>query len=333
MQWLKKIWDWVKGLVGVSDPAPLVPDLSLINDYSGDLQAKEPYKPPFISHFSKGQKHLYYIAACHEFGADAPTHQTIRHAIDNYKPDLVIIEGVETNGGISPQKIVEDGLKQQQHGQIDERNYAALLATSANIPFLGGEPPDAEVFTHMRQQGYSDKDTMGFYALRMMPFWRKQHGMTEATIDEFVGRYLNDSHFDHIAPQERMTAQEFRQWYDAHKTNNKSLMETETWEFPPLNTPNATYFQRMSHATSIIREKNLDQTIAAALNNHDKVLVVYGSGHLAQSSRVFENMFGNVEHVKIAGHDPGMNYRTDWSKNPRNQPGGLAGVSPQSQCR
>lgn len=28
-----------------------------------------------------------------------------------------------------------------------------------------------------------------------------------------------------------------------------------------------------------------------------------------------------------------MHYRTDWSKNPRNQPGGLAGVSLQSQCR
>ena len=59
-----------------------------------------------------------------------------------------------------------------------------------------------------------------------------------------------------------------------------------------MNTPDASYFNKLGYAMGQIRDKNIVATIGDAIAKHNKVLVVYGSYHHFVAKPVFEKMFG-----------------------------------------
>ena len=70
------------------------------------------------------------------------------------------------------------------------------------------------------------------------------------------------------------------------------MLEIDDDDLRPTNWEGANYFQRLHHTMDPIRERHIDSVIANSLIEHDKVLVVYGDGHLVKSRLVFERMFG-----------------------------------------
>ena len=168
---------------------------------------------------------------------------------------------------------------------------------------------------------------MAHYALRWIPVWQKQGLLDAATFEKQVRNSLEkDSSFQTIPKENRLKFEELSGWYEAHKTADKPFLALEQNDFAPLNTPNATYLERQSYKISEVRDRHLVTTVGDALAKYDRVLVIYGSGHLIKSRPVFEKMFGNKgETFRLVPEqqpEP-MPYRDDWSKQPRNQPQSL----------
>lgn len=295
--------DWVKWLFGGSSPQTaqlghLRPDLSLIRDYTRGLQDEEPFRGAYIAHFHQGEHQLYYVAATHERGPENDTFKTIRAVMQQAKPQAVIVEGLETERGISPAFYRQHA---ERHAAMHftacaEPEYAAHQAMQAGVPFIGGEPSDTQLFAQMEAKGYYTKDVAAFYLLRNIPRWVKHDGITAENFDAKAQDYL-----DHLRvyveqptpPDQRLSVAEFKAWYAEHNDcPERSYLQVDTQHLAPVRSQFASYFERMSADTGEIRERHLDTQIADAVSTYGTVLVVYGGGHLVQSRKVFERMFG-----------------------------------------
>ncbi len=289
----------------VLKPRTLRADLSLIRDYSRELQDLEPYRNPYIAHFHDEEKHLYYVAARHERGPENGTFKSVRAAMQHGKPHILVIEGLETERGVSP-AFYQDHVKHkaaENFSTCEEPVYAAHQAMQTGIPFIGGEPSDNHIFAQMTEKGYSVKDVAAFYLLRSASRWVKHEEVNAQNFDHKAQEYLDHLRYyveNKIPAEQRLTVQEFKAWYADHNDCvGRDYLQINSQNLAPMRSQHASYFERMSADTGEIRERHLDTIIADALSNNDRVLVVYGGGHLVQSRKVFENMLGNSKDMQL----------------------------------
>lgn len=277
-------------------------NLSLIRDYTpgDDLVSR----PVGVTHFQKEEKNLYYVNVHHVSGIDNPTCGSVRTAFEICNPQRVIIEGLPTQCGVSPAFYI-DLLKREaaRNFPAGEHNYAAFLAHRNNIPFIGGEPSRTEVYFAMHKEGYSAKEITAFSLLRLIPQHRREGMLMDET--HFVERAKH--YLDCAAegcPERRMTLPEFEDWYVARRGDERHFLEICTADFAPYGSEASNYFQRLNHRLGMVRERHLDTLIAESLTNADKVLVVYGDGHLVQSRAVFEDMLGPGAAIQLEPNYP-----------------------------
>src|ERR1700761_5303913 len=138
MAWPQRLKNWVKGLFGYGEPpAPeFKPDLSLIQDFTPDVVKEEPLKPPYLRHYHKGNKDLYYITSLHECGIETNTFKAVAKAIEDYKPDIIIVEGLGSGAsGQYQQGYIDYAKRNEANGfsNVFEGPYAALLAERNHI--------------------------------------------------------------------------------------------------------------------------------------------------------------------------------------------------------
>lgn len=275
----------------------LKPDLSLLRDIRPEDTTQ--LKQIHLSHFNKGDKDLYYIGTHHGTDFENKTHETIIQAIGKHHPQVVILEGIDTDKGLSPSlgfnpKNPSDRERFFMHS--GENVHTAEFLRSKNIPFVGGEPSVSTIFQALEKNGYSSKDSMALYLMRTIPIWKREglladnaHFATQAN-----GFLANSSVFAFIPKEERLTFDEFKTWYDAHKSElgNKDMLAVTASDSNP-RTSNPNYFQKMSGIMDRVRNEHLVTLVAGSLAAKDKVLVVYGNAHQCQSTPVYEKMFGS----------------------------------------
>jgi len=248
------------------------------------------FRPVAVTEFQRDGKHLYYINAHHVSGTDNPTRTTVRQAITRFNPNLVIVERLET--GTEFVKFVnEESASDFKRG--GEAEYAAHLAMQHNIPFKGAEPSDKDLTAGMKELGYSAKDVMAFYLLRSIPVWRNQGVLDQSSFGERAAGHLEYWQRRAGVPEtEMLSFQGFMGWFEKHNTTGKTLLKIDNNDIHPTISSDANYFQKLHHNLDPIRERHIDTVIAKSFTEHDRVLVVYGDGHLVKSQFVFQKMFG-----------------------------------------
>jgi hypothetical protein len=275
-----------------------VPDLSLIRPYNRELQSLAPYRTPYYGYFHKDSKELYYIAAGHQPGPDNDTFKAIREIIQKAKPQIIVIEGLAAERGLSPDfyKIIAQQKEKEDFKTSVEPEYAAYQAIQADIPFIGAEPSDKTVFDQLRQKNYSDNDVVAFYTLRNIHYWVDLDKINEQSFDQKAQFYLDNLRYYHennIPAENRLTVQGLKDWFAKHSPiKGKSILSVNTDDVAPISSPDATYIQKLSASVDEVRERNIDTEFANVLSNYDRVLVVYGSAHLLKSRKVIEKMLG-----------------------------------------
>ena len=257
---------------------PLSFDPSRIAPYT---RADNQPKPTTIRQYGNGQQNLFYVNASHVSDADNPTYAAIAQAM-NLKPGRVIIEArpdTPLNGA-------------------SEVAFANSLAAFHAIPVTRAEPDDADLFADAAASGYAAKDVMALYLLRMVPQDRKMgRRMDEPAFAERAEGYLSGNPaFASILPAQRLTYGEFKEQYAPRL--DKDVLEVNANDFAPFATSDATYFQRLSAHVGHVREKHIVASVAAAFEETDNVLVVYGGAHRTMSGPVWEATLGKGVDIK-----------------------------------
>jgi hypothetical protein len=241
--------------------------------------------------------------------SDNPTLPLIESEIQTFQPDFIVIEAPEFIGAKVPhgesRQVAIAGVK---YSDINEVARSAALAEQHGIPYQGGEPDEVKLQEEMKRRGYSTHDMMGLYAFRQIP---TMNGDGKQAIDEQVLEtrlndfFKNHHSFQHIPMEERLDYQSFKGWfrYQSHGLN-LNLATLNTNDAAPVRGESATYFQRAMADIGDIREENVNRIIQQAMDKYDRVMVVYGSGHLVKSLPVYQEAFGDPQLYEVQTQQP-----------------------------
>ena len=281
--------------------APIL-DKRLIHSWSSNIKSEELTHgdAPYLSHFRKGGEELLYISAQHPKNARGvnPTFSLIDYTFETSKPDLLIIEGLP---GTDFKKEAETHVR-DDFAEGNERAYAVSKAVQEGIPFISGEATDSQLFTYMNEHGFSNKEVMALFVLRIIPQWREQEGVNEGNFNQTMQAFVSDDKlFGFIPKEQRLTPDEFKAWYMLHndKPGQSFLQRTRDDLEKASNSPDAPYFDKIFITLSKIRDQHLADVIQNSLQDHKKVAVIYGLGHLAALHDTFEAAFGKPDYTTL----------------------------------
>lgn len=248
-------------------------------------------EPPFVARYGRGLKQLSYVGARHESGITSKTFLLINGEFARLKPQIVIVEGIPRNAGVNNPVFAAQA---RQHAGNMESYYAVSLAVAANALFEGGEPAPQETEEWLLNKGYTEKDIFGHDILQEMPVWKRQK--SAVGFSEFYrDASQNISSMYRLAPGNIMSETEFKAWY-AQKNYRQFDAEAVTIkETAPYDDEYSLFTQKMSFEISRIRDMAICRTIADALNDFDRVMVVYGAGHFGMEQEILGKMLGRPE--------------------------------------
>jgi len=278
-----------EGPVDGSKPPRFVPDLSLLEPRRASDRDEDVDGSPHAALFHRDDRMLLFIGAVHQRDvANDPTHRMVRAAIEGFRPDAVIIEGVPTSAGPQPERMLESARRRVRTGKIGESGYAAVLADDRGAIVIGGEPDPQATTDLVREAGFTDDDLLGFLVARNLNA-RSRDG-TDIDEDRVITRAIETLR-RRFNVESTMDAKGFRDWYRSCTGGPFDARRIRA-EVSPMLVDEPSTLRRISILSMLARERNLVRLEARLLEEHERVLVVYGSGHLRWERRLLERMLG-----------------------------------------
>jgi len=224
--------------------------------------------------------------------------RAIREAFEEVRPAAVIVEGFPTEMGENPSVITEivvtgDTPDADPYAR-GEAAYAARLAMGAGVPFLGGEPTEADQTRALIAQGFDARDIFFTDLLKVLPQSIRGgeiSGPDDPRFDAVFGRWTVSLAIERDDAPE-ITLDEFERWYLAQF----GLDYRVDARFVDRANPGAeTLVGRILRAQSLIRDRHLYGTIMDALKRRGRVLVVYGGSHRTSLAQALTASLGPPE--------------------------------------
>ena len=287
-------------LAGLSACATAPADRSaLIAPYTTELaQTAEPFPFPYTAVHRHGGRKLGFVAATHTVDPASPTMQAIREAFDHVQPAAVIIEGFPTEMGENPDVIVDivSGGEQPDADPYarGEAAYAARLAMNAGVPFVGGEPTEAEQTRALMAQGYDARDIFFTDILKVLPQSIRGGEVSGPDDPRFPGVFNRWTVSLAIEREDapKITLADFERWYLAQYGVDYRVDA----RFVDRADPSAeTLVGRILRSQSLIRDRHLYRAIMNTLKRRGRVLVVYGGSHRTALAGALSASLGPAE--------------------------------------
>lgn len=279
--------------------ATIEADVQLIKRLGPGAYRNEPFIPPYIALFQRGQKLLIFVSGDHGKGINSTVAKSIRHAFKRYKPQALIVEGLSSDA----KNDALDRLRQAKAfaakwpDEFPENYYPIFLADRAGLPFVGGEPGLAATRDALRPLGYEAEDllglTIGSNVGALTDECAKDRDKCAKMLDGMAARSASE-----LGIPGAYDFAEFERWFvrraglstPAHKLTAKDCM--------PFGGQGATYLQTVAYQLELIRESAIVRQMDKMLNSHDRVLIVYGSGHLVRQREVWKTALGPSKDLK-----------------------------------
>lgn len=279
-------------------PTPLEQAKALIlsnEEYRHHPYATGEVQPgPYIFEVSEGTKTIEYFGANHTTDPNDPQFAQIAERLNELKPQIVYVEGMEGINGREEQVrtrmqtvSIEEAIS---HG---ESYYTLKLAVDAGIEFESPEPSHADEITHLINQGFSRQDIFNFYMYRVIHQYqrRKNEGLDTEECMQYVIPYM-----EHFKQASRWSSGEIESLknhlfadLDVH-THEKygAQVDPIPWEGKPQ-----TVINDISRASSHYRDEYIVERIGEGLKTHDRLFVVYGSAHAVKQEAALKSLLSN----------------------------------------
>jgi hypothetical protein len=267
---------------------------------------------PEILVFERGKRKLIFIGVQHESDPASSTHRLIASAFGVFTPPVVVVEGVPTSWGYSPDRLLQIAdEKPDAQGLLPsgETFPAVIGAIKARSNLLGGEPDDKDVRRIATRFGVSDQDLLGFYVLRVVPQWVSQKKFVDlksSSATDLINRQLDRSRKDLGLQADLLEgADGWRRWRLLRNQGaNPNIVDME--EAGPL-ADGAWPTNQIAASISRARDAHLYEVIKQQLNKYGSVMVVYGGSHALIQYPALTTLLGrpcyrgtNVEAVSLS---------------------------------
>jgi hypothetical protein len=243
---------------------------------------------PFVETFQRNGKTLIYVLADHHSPVqypDAmtdPVFKTIESVFSKTPPDAVIIEGVDPSqirGFLEYAK----GCAAVEYNRpgCGEPTFTAYSAVKNDLPVYTGEPTARAQLFFFEAQGYSIQDFLAFWIMNNTPPEKRQGQLTENKFRQLVARVVGNENHE-LGTSVRFTPEDFAAWYAKNMHTPRSYLDIvneDTNPYPPPQQPK-TLLHTLSAVCNKARDENVVSTIKTVLQDHNRVLVVYGASHV-----------------------------------------------------
>jgi len=257
----------------------------------------EPSEDTYTVEYKGCGKRLIYVAARHSNDPKSATFVAVQAALAEKGVGFVVLEGFPSNMGVNPAPLIEHSAKVAS-GPGDAEPYLAVrLAHAAHIDFTGGEPTDAEILAFVKTAGLTEKDLFAFYVLRQIEQWTRAERLTGAAdprLDGEIKRYApifaRDAGVAVATFADVATLNGFKSWYQAKNgiAFDTGYKPEDAYPSGPGSRPTNAISDKVSDA----RDRHIVSIVAAALQKHDTVVMVYGASHHLMEAPAFEAAFG-----------------------------------------
>ena len=267
------------------------PDLSLLQPRRASDRDRDINGSPHAALYHRGNKMLLFIGATHSRDIEkSPTHRMVRTAIEGFRPQAVIVEGLNTSEGPQPERFLSTVRRRLETGQLGESPYAAILADDLGAVVIGGEPGPEATTDIVREAGFSEDDLLGFLVARNMttparsiPGGNDQDMRIRRALANLKQRFKVESSMD---------TKGFKAWY-LDRTGTDFDPSRVKREVSPQLVDDPSVLRQIAILVMKAREYNLVELQARMLEEHDRVMVVYGSGHLRWERALLKKMLGD----------------------------------------
>lgn len=287
--------------------SPLIANANLIRSYTFDLEAKKHLEAPYVAKYEINGKLLLYVASEHISAQkypnlyDHPTLKTIAALFAKYRPEVVIIEGIDTGEELSPKSILkkaDECEKSDYRASCGESFFAINSARKNGAEYITGEPRNPWIKDEIVKAGYSVEDLLGFYLVRQIPQYKRQAELDRNKFSDQASKQLKRFQ-QQIGTNVLFGFKEFDAWYAKTMPSPKNYLDITNDDPAPHGGPKATHVQKISNKVSLIRDKAFVKTIERMLNKYSRVLVVYGGSHLITQEPALEAMLGGATYFRI----------------------------------
>jgi hypothetical protein len=274
----------------VADPG--LADPGLIKRLGPNSYDSEPFRSPYVAVFERGGKRLVFIAGDHKDGLQSPVAKMLRWAFKKYDPKAVVVEGLSGDAPEELRKWLDDGewFFKNKPGELAENYYPAVYAHQRGLPFAGGEPSRAESFAALKSRGYTAEDFVAQSAAANTGAYNINHPQTPESLAKAL-----DGHLDEEAKAlglKGYSYADFTRWCRERAKLDKPAHLLDKDDSRPYDGPDAHFLQKMAYELELVRETSIVRRIETMLRRHDRVLVVYGSGHLVRQRDVWKAALG-----------------------------------------
>jgi hypothetical protein len=249
---------------------------------------------PFTAIYKKSGAVLAFVAADHVFTPKNSTVNSIAAAFAAATPALVILEGFPTAMGENPSPLVNEAQKRGTPSadgySNSEAMYAASLALSHHVPFVGGEPTYGEQIDALVRKGFDLKDVAFAFLLRSLGQSIRSGEISGPKASGFEGVFERLSKaIAHDLGNQPMVYADFSSRYMAMFGVDIGD-ETKITERSDPGT--STLAAAILQADMTGRDEHLLATIEQALSSKKHVLVVYGHAHWTTLSTMLQGELG-----------------------------------------
>jgi hypothetical protein len=249
---------------------------------------------PFVASYHRGAQRLVFVGVRHAFDANDPTMRAVATGFAEIQPGIVILEGFPTAMGENPQPLVEEA---RHHGAPDadefargEAMYAASLALSRGIPFLGGEPTQDEQVDVLKAKGFTNADIAFSSLLGWLSQALRSGDIPDTSTESLAKIYPKLAQYVrnqiHLEPP---TLDALRQGY--HDLYGVDIVGDP--KFPlRIDVGDSTRHGQQLAVAMMTRDRHLLGLIEQQMTERHAVLVVYGGSHWSTLSAALEQLLG-----------------------------------------
>ena len=232
----------------------------------------------YVYELANGQKKITFFGAKHSHDPDHPQFDELERRFSQLNPDMVYLEGMSS---LPDPAIVAEKYERtfpgdpRTHG---EPRVALKLALDVGVDFESPEPPDAELFRNLLQEGFTKKDIFAFVVYRQASQFQDMHPESSMyAFREYMVPYLDAFRRDSV-----WDADELRR-IESEIFRDMNLADTEAYatQVDPMPWPEKrlTVVNEIASVVNRYRDVRWLERIAEGLKTHDRLFIVGGSGH------------------------------------------------------
>lgn len=275
------------------------------HDYSNDLMSYAEYAKlrrgrPYEYELSAGSRALLFMGPGHSNDPENPVFAKIKHNLEEFKPDIVLIEGAPAINTLTNEKLREWTDKSSEEQVIrssGESVYTGKLAIDRNIKVFSPEPEDIDKYRELESQGFSKEEI--FVQEISATFVQYFRTLDKPSLEEYVYPYLQrmgeDSFWDGFA----LTLDNYKKIF-SEITNQEFLVTNEeliSQLANPVPVEGRPYLRpsQAAAASSRLRDSFMVNKIAELIKDNPRIFIVYGYTHAVMQEPALRKLMAEYE--------------------------------------